>query len=118
MKFLREFTILCTCLFVGSILKTLIPLPIPETIYGMAILFALFITKAIKTADVRGAANVILSNMSFLFVPVGVGIIEHFALFKQNFVSMFAITFLATAVAMTVTMLVVTLIQKRRKNVW
>ncbi|MFO3715402.1 MULTISPECIES: CidA/LrgA family protein [Anaerococcus] len=117
MGFLKQFVILCACLFVGSILKYLIPLPIPETIYGMAILFILFVSKALKTDDVKSASNTILDNMSFLFVPVGVGIIEHFDLFKASFISMFIITLISTAIAMTVTMLVVTLVQKRRKNV-
>ena len=51
MNFLEQFAILIACLFVGSILKALIPLPIPETIYGMAILFILFAIKALKTSD-------------------------------------------------------------------
>lgn len=117
MKFLKEFVILCACLFAGSILKSLIALPIPETIYGMAILFILFVTRALKTDNVRRASNVILDNMAFLFVPVGVGILEHFDLFKENFLAMFIITTVSTVIAMAVTMLVVTFIQKRRTNV-
>ncbi|WP_296140752.1 CidA/LrgA family protein [uncultured Anaerococcus sp.] len=117
MKILKEFVILCACLLIGSILKYLIPLPIPDTIYGMAILFILFITKKIKTDDVRRASNVILDNMSFLFVPVGVGIIENFDLFTQNFVAMFVVTIIACTVAMAVTMIVVEFVQKRSKHV-
>lgn len=55
--------------------------------------------------------------MSFLFVPVGVGIIENFDLFTQNFVAMFVVTIVASTIAMAVTMLVVSFIQKRSKHV-
>ena len=117
MNFLEQFAILIACLFVGSILNAIIPLPIPETIYGMAILFLLFVVKAIKTSDVKRASETILENMAFLFVPVGVGIIENFDLFKKNFLALFFITLITATVAMAVTMLVVSTIQKRRKDV-
>ena len=118
MKSLEQFAVLCICLFLGSFLKSIIPLPIPETIYGMSILFILFLIDYLKTDDVREASDKILENMSFLFLPVGVGIIENFDLFKQNFVSLVLITLLASTVAMIVTMLLVHFIQKRRKHVW
>lgn len=117
MKILKEFVILCACLLAGSVLKYLIPLPIPETIYGMLILFLLFVSKKLNPDQVRKTSNVILDNMSFLFVPVGVGIIENFDLFTQNFVAMFVVTIVASTIAMAVTMLVVSFIQKRSKHV-
>ena len=55
--------------------------------------------------------------MSFLFVPAGVGIIENFDLFKENFVAMILITFISAVIAMIVTMTLVHAIQRRRKNV-
>lgn len=117
MNFLEQFAILIACLFAGSVLKDFIPLPIPETIYGMAILFILFVIKVIKTSDVKRASETILENMSFLFVPAGVGIIENFDLFKKNFLIMMFITSVTAIVAMIVTMTLVKFIQKRRKDV-
>lgn len=117
MNFLEQFAILIACLFAGTLLKSVIPLPIPETIYGMALLFILFVIKAIKTDDIRRASDTILENMSFLFVPVGVGIIDNFDLFKENFIAMFFITLIAATIAMIVTMTLVHAIQKRRKDV-
>ena len=117
MNFLEQFAILIACLFAGSILKALIPLPIPETIYGMAILFILFAIKALKTSDVKRASETILENMSFLFVPAGVGIIENFDLFKENFVAMFIITFITSCIAMIVSMKLVSIAQRGKKDV-
>ena len=117
MNFLEQFAILCATLFVGSILKAIIPLAIPETIYGMLLLFLLFVFKIIKTADVRRASDTILENMSFLFVPIGVGIIENYADFRENFIAIFFITLISSIIAMVITMNSVKFIQKRRQNV-
>lgn len=112
MNFLEQFAILIAALFAGSLLKAVLPLAIPETIYGMVILFILFLTKAIKTSDVKKASETILENMSFLFVPAGVGIIENFDLFGQNFLAMVAITFITASIAMIVSMKLVSIAQK------
>ena len=117
MNFLEQFAILIACLFAGSILKAVIPLPIPETIYGMVILFVLFTIRALKTSDVKKASEIILENMSFLFVPAGVGIIENFDLFKANFIAMFFITLITAIIAMICSMKLVSFVQKRRRDV-
>lgn len=72
----------------------------------------LVLTKAIKTSDVKKASETILENMSFLFVPAGVGIIENFDLFRQNFLAMVAITFITASIAMIVSMKLVSIVQK------
>lgn len=112
MNFLEQFAILIAALFAGSVLKAILPLPIPETIYGMVILFILFLTKILKTSDVKRASETILENMSFLFVPAGVGIIENFDLFRQNFFAMFVITLITASIAMIVSMKLVSIVQK------
>ena len=110
MNFLEQFAILIATLFAGSVLKAILPLPIPETIYGMVILFILFLTKALKTSDVKRASETILENM--IFVPAGVGIIENFDLFRQNFFAMFVITLITASIAMIVSMKLVSIVQK------
>lgn len=117
MKYLKQFAILLACLFIGSIIKSLVPLPIPETIYGMVILFLIFIFKLLKPDDIRITANAILDNMAILFVPAGVGIIEHIDLLKENIVAIFIITFLTAIIAMIITMILVKKLNKRENNV-
>ena len=73
MNFLEQFAILIACLFVGSILKALIPLPIPETIYGMAILFILFAIKALKTSDEKEHLKPSLKIWAFFLFQLELG---------------------------------------------
>ena len=39
MKYLKQFLIILLISFIGEILKAVLPLPVPASIYGMAILF-------------------------------------------------------------------------------
>ena len=39
MKYLKQFLIILAISFIGEILKYIVPLPIPASIYGMVIMF-------------------------------------------------------------------------------
>ena len=51
MKYINQFLIILLISFLGEILKCLLPLPIPASIYGMIILFLGLMTKVIKPAN-------------------------------------------------------------------
>ena len=74
MNYLKEFVILCVCLFLGIITRHLINFPIPEAVYGMIYLFIAFALKILEPDDVKKTSNGILQNLAILFVPVGTGI--------------------------------------------
>ena len=44
MKYLKQFLIILSISLVGELLKYLLPLPIPASIYGMVILFVALLT--------------------------------------------------------------------------
>lgn len=48
MKYVRQFLLILAISFIGELLKYVLPLPIPASIYGMAILFAGLMTGFIK----------------------------------------------------------------------
>ena len=53
MKYIKQFLIILLISFIGEILKCLLPLPVPASIYGMAILFFCLMTKIIKLDAVK-----------------------------------------------------------------
>lgn len=55
MKFLRQFIIILVISFIGELLKYILPLPVPASIYGMVILFVGLLTGVIKLENVREA---------------------------------------------------------------
>ncbi len=84
MNLIKEMLVFIALLWVGTILNTYIPLPIPATIYGMVMLFVLLLTKTIKVEQIKTTTNGLLNILAFLFVPSGVSLIEHYHLIQGN----------------------------------
>jgi holin-like protein len=59
---------------IGEILKIVIPLPIPASIYGMILMFAALAMKLIKLDAVRETGLFLVNIMPVLFVPAAVGV--------------------------------------------
>lgn len=116
MNYLKEFVILCICLFLGAVTRSIIDFPIPEAVYGMIYLFIALNFHILKSEDVKQTADGILKNLAFLFVPAGVGILAHIDLIKGQILSIGLLVILGTALSIAVTGLVVQFLQ-RRKNV-
>ncbi|MBU5668871.1 CidA/LrgA family protein [Peptoniphilus sp. MSJ-1] len=116
MNYLKEFVILCTCLFLGIITKHFISFPIPEAVYGMIYLFIAFTLKIIKPDDVKKTSNGILHNLAILFVPAGVGIINSYDEIKGKTLVLVLVVVAGTAITMGLTGKIIELLQ-RRNNV-
>ncbi len=78
MKYLKQFSIIISISFIGEVISWLIPLPIPASIYGMAILYLLLSAKILKEEMIAETADFLISIMSVMFVPASVAIIERF----------------------------------------
>lgn len=80
-------------------------LPVPGPVIGMGLLLV-----ALQfdwgRAPVAAAAQMLLSNLSLLFVPVGVGVITHLALVSQYGLQLLLLIVVSTWVGMAVTALV------------
>ena len=76
MKYLKQFLIILIISFIGEILKEILPLPIPASIYGMVILFVCLLTKVIKLEDVRETGKFLIEIMPVMFIPAGVGLMS------------------------------------------
>lgn len=61
----------------GEVLARLLALPIPGPVIGMALLLAAFLIRRALAERVLPTSQTILSHLSLLFVPAGVGVIGH-----------------------------------------
>ena len=77
MKYLKQFLIILAISMIGEILKYLLPLPVPASIYGMLILFVGLMTGIIRLESVREAG---------VFTVMGVsGVVTQFLIkIKKN----------------------------------
>ena len=76
MKYLKQFLIILAISMIGEILKYLLPLPVPASIYGMLILFVGLMTGIIRLESVREAGKFFIATMPVMFIPAGVGLIK------------------------------------------
>ena len=102
MKFIRQFLIILAISLVGEILKYILPLPIPASIYGMAILFAGLMSGLIKLDAVRETGKFLIEIMPLMFIPAAVGLIESWKTIGSKIGTYLIITVLSTIFVMIV----------------
>ena len=82
MKYLRQLLLILMISLFGEILKYVIPLPIPASIYGMAILFVCLMTGIVKLEQVKETGKFMIEIMPVMFIPAGVALITSWGVLK------------------------------------
>ena len=103
MKILIQVTIIFAISLAGEILSVLLPLPIPSSIYGIVILFALLQSRVLRVEDIRETSSFLIAFMSMLFIPAGVGLMTSFPLLAENLLAYIVIMVVSTVAVMVVT---------------
>lgn len=75
MKYIKQFAIIITVSFLGEILNLIIPLPIPASIWGLALMLVLLCLKIVPLGAVKDCATFLVSLMQIMFIPAAVGLI-------------------------------------------
>ncbi|CAH0539679.1 CidA/LrgA family protein [Vibrio marisflavi] len=78
LQYLVSFLLIFICLFIGKGIQSLLGVSIPGSIFGMLILFALLATNVVPLKWVKPGASLFIRYMVFLFVPISVGLMQHF----------------------------------------
>ena len=84
MKYLSQFLIIMGFTLAGEALQRLLPLPIPASVYGLALLLAALCLGWVKLAQVKTTGNFLSSLLPLLFVSPTVGIVENWALIRPQ----------------------------------
>lgn len=117
MKYIKQFGIILAVTCVGEIFKYLIPLPVPASIYGLVLLFALLAFKAIKLEQVKEAGEFLVEIMPLMFIPAGVGLIVSWEQIQGMLIPLCVITPVTTFLVMFATGKVTDMIiEKNKKN--
>ena len=78
MKLYVQLTIIFTISLIGEIISDGLHLPIPGSMIGLLILFLLLQFKLLRMRHVNMVGNFLLANMTILFLPPAVGIMDKF----------------------------------------
>ncbi|WP_353982130.1 CidA/LrgA family protein [Salinicola endophyticus] len=103
MSLIIGMSILLGCQFLGEVLSLALSLPIPGPVIGMLILLVGLVIRGSVPASLRSMGEGLLKYLTLLFVPAGVGLIEHVGLIQQEFWILLITLVLSAAVTLWVT---------------
>ena len=104
MQALRGLTWLLLFQSAGELLTRALHLPFPGPVVGMLLLLFALRVESVRE-PVGTCADFLLSHLSLLFVPVGVGVVTHLTLVSQFGFRMLAVIVLSTLAGLAVTAL-------------
>jgi holin-like protein len=87
----------------GNWVSKLTHLPIPGSIVGLILLFALLQLRMVKLQWVEVGGNWLISNMLLFFVPSALGIIQYGSLVKTEGLQLVLVIGMSTAAVMITT---------------
>lgn len=115
MQALRGLAWLLAFQSVGELLARGLSLPFPGPVIGMLLLLIALRVPVVQE-PVASCANFLLTHLSLLFVPVGVGVMTHLSLVSQYGFRMLAVIVLSTLAGLLVTVLSLHWLQGRSGN--
>jgi putative effector of murein hydrolase LrgA (UPF0299 family) len=102
---LTALATLLVCQLAGEVIVRALSLPLPGPVVGMALLFVLMLARAPLPEDLGHTADGLLRHLSLLFVPAGVGVVQHIGMLGRDGLQLVAVVVLGTAITLTVTAL-------------
>jgi len=109
---LRGFAWLLVLQSVGELLARGLHLPFPGPVVGLVLLLLALNLPAVRE-PVAACADFLLSHLSLLFVPVGVGVMTHLDLVSEYGGRMLIVIVLSTWIGLAVTALALRALMKR-----
>ena len=98
MKYLRQFLLILLISFIGELLHEVLPLPVPASVYG----FAILLSGVIKLAHVKDTGKLLIEIMPVMFIPAGVGLLESWPQLAPIGVPVAVITLVSTVIVMII----------------
>lgn len=119
MKYIIQFGIILLVSFLGEILKSIIPLPVPASIYGLILMLIVLKMKIIPLKKVEETGKFLIEIMPLMFIPAAVGLLVSYKYLKNTWLQIIIITIVSTIIVMVVTgkitQFIITL-EKRNKD--
>ena len=94
---------LLVCQLIGEITVMTLGLPLPGPVVGMVVLFLWLFVAGKRNDNVQRLSSQLLSHLSLLFVPAGVGVMLHAELLGEELVPIAVALVVSTLVTLAVT---------------
>lgn len=103
MNYILELLIILSISFVGELLHSVIPLPVPASIYGLVIMLVGLITGVLKLEKIEKTARFLIDIMAIMFIPAAVGLMEQWSSLSSFLIPAAVITIVVTVIVLVVT---------------
>jgi holin-like protein len=100
MRYVIQLFIIICFSFAGELLHSILPFPIPASIYGIILLFLALELKLLKVKQIREVSTTLIISMPVMFVPPAVGLVSSWENIRENWAEYIFITFASTFVVM------------------
>lgn len=104
--FLTGITILLVYQLIGEVSSRLLQLPVPGPVIGMMLLFCTLLLRGSLEKTLDTASSALLSHLSLLFVPAGVGVIVHFGRISGEWLPLTVALLLSAIITLAATALI------------
>ncbi len=98
MRYVFQLLIILCFAFVGEVLHSLLPLPLPSSIYGIILLFIALELKLVKVCQIREVSTTLIMAMPVMFVPPAVGLLKTWENIRDMWLQYLFITVVSTFV--------------------
>ncbi len=112
---LNAITLILLFQVCGELFSRFTGLPVPGPVIGMCLMLMAFFLRDRLIGVLRPTAGVLLTNLSLLFVPAGVGMMRQGDRFMHEGLAIFAVIILSSIITMLVTAYTIILAQKLLK---
>jgi holin-like protein len=102
---LRPLLLLIALQFLGEALVRLVAIPVPGPVVGLTGLVGLCALRPALFGFVEETAEALLKHLSLLFVPAGVGVLQHMGLLAREWWPILGVLVLSTAITLVATAL-------------
>ena len=116
MNYLKQFAVILGVCLLGEGLRWLLPLPIPASIYGLALMLLLLVSRLVKLEQVENAADFLIQIMTPMFIPAAVGLMDQFQSLRAILLPFLVINLVGLVVTFAVTGRVTQFFLRRAKG--
>lgn len=116
MKILKQLMIILVISMTGEVLKAVIPLPVPASVYGLVLMVTALKIRLIRLEQVKDAAAVLIETMPVMFIPAAVGLMTAWGALKPIWGPTVIIILATTVLVMAATGLVTQAVIRKKKE--
>ncbi|HBA64529.1 MAG TPA: murein hydrolase regulator LrgA [Lachnospiraceae bacterium] len=103
MRLLKQFSIILAVAFLGELLNVCLPLPVPASVWGLALMLIFLCTSIIRLEQIKETADFLVEIMPVMFIPAGVGLLTAWDVLRPVWIPVSVITAGITVLVMAVT---------------